>query len=195
MPAYYKILDSLATTGKPLFDTVGIQSHMHGGVWPLHKVWDTCDTYSKLGRPLHFTESTIVSGPRKGPGENWGETTAEGEARQAEQTAKFYTALFAHPAVQAITWWDFSDLGAWQGAPAGWLRRDMSPKPVLRPADVIDQRRMVDEDGRDHRCPWRGQGARLLRHASHHGPLPSGQSCDQGGSLGAREENRFELTT
>jgi endo-1,4-beta-xylanase len=129
-PAYYKILDSLRDEGKLLFDTIGIQSHMHGGVWPLHKVWDTCDTYSKLGVPLHFTETTIVSGPRKGPGENWGETTTEGEARQAEQTAKFYTALFAHPAVQAITWWDFSDLGAWQGAAAGWLRRDMSPKPV-----------------------------------------------------------------
>ena len=129
-PAYYKILDSLRDNGKPLFDAVGIQSHMHDRVWPLQKVWDTCDTYSKLGLPLHFTESTIVSGPRKGPGEHWGETTAEGEARQAERTANFYTALFAHPAVQAITWWDFSDLGAWQGAPAGWLRRDMSPKPV-----------------------------------------------------------------
>jgi hypothetical protein len=103
---------------------------MHNGVWPLHKAWDVCDTYSKLGLPLHFTESTIVSGPRKGPGENWGETTEKGESLQASQTAHFYTILFAHPAVQAITWWDFTDLGAWQGAPAGWLRRDMSPKPV-----------------------------------------------------------------
>jgi endo-1,4-beta-xylanase len=129
-PDYYRILDSLRDGRKLLFDAVGIQSHMHDGVWPLHKVWDTCDTYGKLGLPLHFTESTIVSGPRKGPGENWGETTAEGEARQAELTVKFYNALFSHPAVQAITWWDFSDLGAWQGAPAGWLRRDMSAKPV-----------------------------------------------------------------
>jgi endo-1,4-beta-xylanase len=129
-PACYKILDNLRDNGRLLFDTVGIQSHMHGGVWPLQKVWDTCDTYSKLGLPLHFTEATVVSGPRKGPGENWGDTTTEGEARQAERTAKFYTALFAHPAVHAITWWDFSDLGAWQGAAAGWLRRDMSPKPV-----------------------------------------------------------------
>jgi hypothetical protein len=38
--------------------------------------------------------------------------------------------LFSHPAVEAITWWDFSDRRAWQGAPAGWLREDMSPKPV-----------------------------------------------------------------
>ena len=129
-PDYYKILDGLRDNGKLLFDTVGIQSHMHDGVWPLKKVWATCDTYSKFGLPLHFTESTIVSGPRKGLGENWGETTAAGEARQAERTANFYTALFAHPAVQAVTWWDLSDLGAWQGAPAGWLRRDMSAKPA-----------------------------------------------------------------
>jgi endo-1,4-beta-xylanase len=129
-PAYYRILEQLRHEGKFLFDTVGLQSHMHGGVWPLHKAWSTCDTYSQLGLPLHFTESTIVSGPRTGPGEDWGATTPEGEARQAEQTIPFYTALFAHPSVQAITWWDFSDLGAWQGAAAGWLRRDMSPKPV-----------------------------------------------------------------
>jgi endo-1,4-beta-xylanase len=129
-PAYYRILERLREAGRPLFDCVGIQSHMHDGIWPLHKVWDTCDTYSQLGLPLHFTESTIVSGPRKGPGENWGPSTPEGEARQASITPKFYTVLFAHPAVQAITWWDFSDLGAWQGAAAGWLRRDMSPKPV-----------------------------------------------------------------
>ena len=127
---YYKILDAEREEGKFLFDAVGIQSHMHNGVWPLHKVWDVCDFYAKLGRPLHFTESTIVSGPRLGPGENWGATTPEGEAKQAEEAAKFYTALFAHPAVQAITWWDFSDHGAWQGAAAGWLRKDMSPKPV-----------------------------------------------------------------
>jgi len=38
--------------------------------------------------------------------------------------------LFSHPAVQAITWWDFSDFRAWQGAPAGLLRRDMTPKPA-----------------------------------------------------------------
>ena len=129
-PAYYRILESLKEDGKLLLDAVGIQSHMHDGVWPLQKVWDVCDTYSRLALPIHFTEITIVSGPKKGPGENWGETTAQGEERQAEQTANLYTTLFAHPSVRALTWWDFSDLGAWQGAAAGWLRRDMSPKPV-----------------------------------------------------------------
>lgn len=93
-PAYFRILDQLRDDGKLLFNEVGIQSHMHDGVWPLHHVWDLCDRYSRLGLPIHFTESTIVSGPRKGPGENWGETTAEEEARQAEFGANFCTTLF-----------------------------------------------------------------------------------------------------
>jgi hypothetical protein len=43
---------------------------------------------------------------------------------------KFYTMLFSHPSVQAITWWDLSDYGASQGAPAGLLRNDMTKKPA-----------------------------------------------------------------
>lgn len=127
---YYRILERLREGGKPLLDVVGLQSHMHGGVWPLRRVWDTADMYARLGLPVHFTETTILSGSRGGSGRGWADTTPEGEIRQAEQTARFYMALFAHPAVKAITWWDFSDAGAWQRAPAGWLRRDMTPKPV-----------------------------------------------------------------
>lgn len=127
---FYQILDALRDQGKLLFDAVGIQSHMHGGGWPLRQVWDVCDRYARLNLPIHFTETTIVSGPRLGPGENWGATTADGEARQADYVPRFYTMLFAHPAVQALTWWDFSDQGAWQGAAAGLVRKDMSPKPV-----------------------------------------------------------------
>jgi GH35 family endo-1,4-beta-xylanase len=129
-PPYYKILDSLRADGKLLFDVVGIQSHMHGGFWPLRKVWSVCDHYAKLGLPLHFTETTIVSGRRTGSGENWGPSSPELEEKQADLTVKFYTTVFAHPATQALTWWDFADEGAWQGAAAGWLRKDASPKPV-----------------------------------------------------------------
>ena len=46
--------------------------------------------------------------------------------------AEFYTVLFSHPAVEAITWWDFTDQGAWQRAPAGFLRKDMTPKPAYK---------------------------------------------------------------
>jgi endo-1,4-beta-xylanase len=128
---YYRILDALRDGGKLLFDAVGIQSHMHGGVWTQRRVGSVCDMYARLGLPLHFTELTIVSGPRQpGGGERWAETTPELEARQAEQVAQFYTTLFSHPAVEAVTWWDFSDRHAWQGAAAGLVRKDMSPKPA-----------------------------------------------------------------
>lgn len=128
--AYRRILEQLKDEqGRWLFDAIGIQSHMHGGVWSPSRTWEICDRFAQLGLPLHFTETTIVSGSRVGR-DKWGETTPEGEERQAEATARFYTLLFSHPSVQAITWWDFSDAGAWLGAPAGWLRRDMSPKPV-----------------------------------------------------------------
>ena len=192
-PAYYHILESLRRHGRFLFDTVGIQSHMHDGVWPLHKVWDTCDTYSKLGLPLHFTESTILSGPRKSPGENWGETTAEGESRQADLTVKFYTTLFAHPSVQAITWWDFSDLGAWQRAAAGWLRRDMSPKPVYdRLMSLIKGDWWTKAEGT---TDARGQVKLRAFYGIHRitAQLPGGQSLTREVHWERGKNNRFEL--
>jgi GH35 family endo-1,4-beta-xylanase len=112
-------------SGQPLYDVIGIQSHMHAGYWGAERAWEVCERFAKFGKPLHFTETTVVSGPRtKGA---W-HTTPEGERRQAEQVSEFYRVLFSHPAVEAITWWDFSDQQAWQGAPAGLVRDDMTPK-------------------------------------------------------------------
>jgi endo-1,4-beta-xylanase len=128
-PAFFAILDQLRDQGRLCFDEVGIQSHMHGGPWPLANIWEVCDRYARLGLPIHFTEATVVSGPRI-EGERWKPTNPELEEAQAEYVPKFYTMLFAHPAVEALTWWDFSDDHAWQGAAAGLIRNDMSPKPV-----------------------------------------------------------------
>jgi len=120
---------------KGRFDAIGIQSHMHRGNWPLWQVWDVCDRFQDFNVPIHFTEVTILSGtPRTGIGAatqpaEWPSTQA-GELAQADYAGKFYRLLFSHPAVGAITWWDFSDLEAWQGAPAGLLRKDMSKKPA-----------------------------------------------------------------
>jgi hypothetical protein len=44
--------------------------------------------------------------------------------------ARIYTLLFSHPAVAAITWWDFADRNAWQRAPAGLVGQDLRPKPA-----------------------------------------------------------------
>ena len=56
-------------------------------------------------------------------------TTPEGEERQAQETIRHYETLFAHPLVEAITWWDMSD-GSWLNAPGGLLRRDGTGKPA-----------------------------------------------------------------
>ena len=109
-------------------DVIGIQSHQHNNIWPVEKTGDVCERFARFSKPLHFTETTFVSGP--GKWEDWQKTTPEGEQKQAEATALFYTILFSHPAVEAITWWDLSDQGAWQKAPAGLIRADMSAKPA-----------------------------------------------------------------
>jgi endo-1,4-beta-xylanase len=120
--------------GRPLYDAIGLQSHQHTREWAVERIWEVCERFSAYGVPLHFTEVTFLSGEpgwqlrRTDPDFAW-LSTPEGEKRQAEAATLFYRVLFSHPSVHAITWWDFSDQGAWQGAPAGLLREDMSPKP------------------------------------------------------------------
>jgi GH35 family endo-1,4-beta-xylanase len=131
-PAYERVIEQLVDpSGKRLYDVIGIQSHMHGGVWSNGQIWKVCQQFARFGVPLHFTETTILSGKQvweQSPGSSW-PSTPEGEAFQAREAARFYTMLFSHPAVAAITWWDFSDFNAWKG-PAGFLRADMTPKPA-----------------------------------------------------------------
>jgi endo-1,4-beta-xylanase len=123
--------------GKPLYDVIGIQCHQHRGAWGPDKTWETCERFKGLGVPLHFTETTILSGQHgwelkptvKDPSFVWA-STPEGERQQAREVVEFYTVLFSHPSVEAITWWDFTDKGAWQNAPAGFLRSDLTPKPA-----------------------------------------------------------------
>lgn len=125
--AYAEVIEALRDAdGRPLYDAIGIQTHMHGGVMQPEYIWAVCERFARFGVPLHFTETTILSGP---PAPEGWETTPEGEARQADDVEMFYTVVFSHPATEALTWWDFADRWAWQNAPAGFLRKDLSPKP------------------------------------------------------------------
>ena len=135
-PAFEQVCAGLVERRAPV-DVIGIQSHMHKGTWPIERAWTVCETYARFGLPLHFTELTVLSGRLKAADDNnwhfvhpdW-HSTAEGEAAQLDYGSRLYTLLFSHPAVEAITWWDFADYGAWQGAPAGLVRKDMTPKPL-----------------------------------------------------------------
>ncbi len=119
------------------FDVIGIQSHMHQGWWGVEKTLKVLENLERFNIPIHFTETTLISGHLMPPEivdlndyqvTEW-PTTPEGEERQAEQTVQHYKTLFAHPLLEGITWWDSSD-GGWLNAPAGLLRKDGSSKPA-----------------------------------------------------------------
>ena len=118
-------------------DAIGLQSHMHQGYWGVEKTHRILERFSRFNLPLHFTETTLVSGHLMPPEivdlndyqvTDW-PSTPEGEERQARETITHYETLFAHPLVEGITWWDLSD-GSWLNAPGGLIRRDGSSKPA-----------------------------------------------------------------
>jgi GH35 family endo-1,4-beta-xylanase len=135
-PKYVQLIEQMANvSGERAYDTIGIQSHMHGGVWTNRKLWDVCERFASFGVPLNFTELTVLSGvpgwERTKDGDSWDSTPA-GEKRQANDVRRIYTMLFSHPSVTAITWWDFADRDAWQRAPAGLIGKDLQPKPAYQ---------------------------------------------------------------
>ena len=193
-PAYERLIEQLVDdSGRRLYDVIGIQSHMHGGVWPTETIWELCQRFARFGVPLHFTETTIVSGARGRPrGEAW-KTTPEGEERQAQEVERFYTVLFSHPAVEAITWWDFSDLRAWQGAPAGLVRADMSPKPayevllrLIKGKWWTDKEILTGDSGQAHFRGFFGDYRVTVR-------LPDGTKLEREFTLKKGEENRWVI--
>jgi endo-1,4-beta-xylanase len=134
--AYDILIEGCLAAGVPI-DAIGIQSHMHQGYWGLEKTLEFLDRLSRFNLPIHFSEITLVSGHLMPPEivdlndyrvDDWPSTPA-GEERQAQEVLEFYQTLFAHPLVEAITWWDFAD-GGWLHAPAGLVRSDSTAKPA-----------------------------------------------------------------
>ncbi len=135
-PAYDILVEGCLEAGIKI-DVIGIQSHMHQGYWGVEKTLAVLDHFSRFHLPIHFTETTLVSGHLMPPEivdlndyqvNEW-PTTPQGEERQASEALLHYKTLFAHPLVEGITWWDMSD-GGWLNAPAGLLRKDGSSKPA-----------------------------------------------------------------
>jgi len=137
-PAYDILVEGCLEAGIRI-DAIGIQSLMHQGCWGVDKTLKVLEQFSRFNLPIHFTETTLVSGQLMPPEivdlndyqvQEW-PTTPEGENHQAEETILHYKTLFAHPLVEGITWWDLSD-GGWLNAPAGLIRKDGSSKPAYQ---------------------------------------------------------------
>jgi endo-1,4-beta-xylanase len=135
-PAYDILIEGCLAAGVQI-DAIGIQTHMHQGYWGTERTLSLLERFERFSLPIHFTESTIVSGHLMPPEiidlndyqvSEW-PSTPDGEQRQAHEVVAHYKTLLAHPAVQAITWWDLSD-GGWLNAPAGLLRQDHTRKPA-----------------------------------------------------------------
>jgi len=105
-------------------DGLGVCAHQNEGLWTLDEVRQALDTAAAAGTPVHLSEVVIPA-------------SADSEADQAEAVRHLYTAAFAHPNVASISWWDLSDRFAWQGAPGGLLRADLSPKPAYEALDRL----------------------------------------------------------
>jgi GH35 family endo-1,4-beta-xylanase len=134
--AYECLIEGLLEAGVRI-DAIGLQTHMHQGYRGEEAVVGIVDRFARYGLPLHFTETSLVSGHLMPPEivdlndyviDSW-PSTDEGEARQAEELVRHYRCLVSHPAVQAITYWGITDRGAWLGAPIGLVRADGTPKP------------------------------------------------------------------
>jgi GH35 family endo-1,4-beta-xylanase len=135
--AYECLIEAVLEAGLPV-TALGLQTHMHQGFRGEDALNDLMERFARYGLPLHFTETTLVSGHLMPPEivdlndyqvADW-PTTEEGEARQADELVRHYRTLLAHPAVEASTYWDVFDANAWLGAPSGLVRRDGTPKPA-----------------------------------------------------------------
>lgn len=135
-PAFDILVEGCLEAGIKI-DIIGIQSHMHQGYWGVEKTLEVLERFERFNLPIHFTETTIISGKLMPPEyedlndyqvTDW-PTTPDGEEQQVDEVLLHYKTLFERPLVTGITWWDFSD-GHWLNAPSGLIRKDGSPKPV-----------------------------------------------------------------
>ncbi|MDT0277121.1 endo-1,4-beta-xylanase [Blastococcus goldschmidtiae] len=170
--AYECLIEGVLEAGIRI-DAIGLQSHMHRGYWGEERTQEVLERFARYGLPLHWTETTLVSGDLM-PAEiedlndhrvgEW-PSTPEGEERQAVDVVRHYRTLLAHPAVEAVTYWGMTDQGAWLGAPAGLVRSDGTPKPAYDALHGLVKgewwlpptRLRTDADGRVAVRGWAGE--------------------------------------
>lgn len=110
--AFYETARRLLEGGAPLHG-LGMQGHFGSSLTPPERLWETLDHFARLGLPIKATEFDV---------------NVDDPLVIADYTRDFYTALFAHPAVDGILSWGF-----WAGAhwrpDAAYLDDGFNPRP------------------------------------------------------------------
>jgi GH35 family endo-1,4-beta-xylanase len=114
------------------FHAVGLQVY-----YPEHDLFEIArllDRFAALGKPLHITELGVSSradrdeqAMGKEPSKAYWHAPWS-QSIQADWIEQFYTLCYAHPAVEAVTWWDFSDAGGHFWPHGGFVGADGQPK-------------------------------------------------------------------
>jgi hypothetical protein len=93
---YERLIEDCLAAGVTI-DAIGMQSHMHQGYWGVERTLELLERYARFGLPLHWTESTLVSGELMPRTSSISTTTTsmrgrppDGEARQADEVERHY---------------------------------------------------------------------------------------------------------
>ncbi len=90
-----------------------MQGHMGEDFTPPTKLWEILDRFAEFGIPLHVTEFDV---------------NTEDELTQADYTRDFALAVFAHPAVESLTFWGFWGGDMWIPQAQLWTK-EWEPRP------------------------------------------------------------------
>ncbi len=107
---FYQLVQKIKADGYTP-DALGFQFHATYNWHPLQEILDTFDWFGSFKIPCHVTEFIPTSNGTYRAGSRRGYITEE---TQAEWAVRAYKILFSHPALDAITWWDFSNAPNWQ---------------------------------------------------------------------------------
>lgn len=115
------------------FEVIGLQLY-----YPDQDLFETdrlLERFGTLGKPIHITELGVSSAT--GIDEQSYLKEARGlwhtpwnQSIQADWVEQFYTICYSKPSIEAISWWDFTDLGCFWPF-GGLLDRHMQPKEAF----------------------------------------------------------------
>lgn len=116
------------------FEAIGLQIYYPNE--DMFEINRLIERFGALGKTIHITELGTPSASRRDSNSQMEQEIARDkglwhnpwtEAGQADWIEQFYTICYSKPYIEAITWWDFADVGHFW-AHGGLLRPDLTPK-------------------------------------------------------------------